>query len=192
MENPSNITNNGVTIYSFPLSHLIFSRTVKHVKNFSICYNSLIITLDSGTTLTMSGNITIFVKSSSFSSALNSVILGDGKTLIPVQGIGTIDFIVKGKCIILYDVLYVPRLDDTLLSIKTQMKFFGYHFTADNNKMILIYHQLSLEAYIEDEVILSIQCTPPNFTTPAHFNSIFAQIALPFEPTLDSIVISRG
>ena len=74
---------------------------------------------DSGTSRHMSGILSLFIIISYFNdNSPRHVILGDGTTTLPILGFGSIDITINNYRIILDNVLYIPKLNDTLFSIK--------------------------------------------------------------------------
>ena len=62
--------------------------------------------------------------------------LGDGKSMLPVLGIGQIDFLTDSdERIILENVLYVPELKDTLFSIRDHLRFQGCNLVGKDGKI---------------------------------------------------------
>ena len=62
------------------------------------------------------------------------VILVDGSTTLPICGVDIIRLKIGIYILEIYNVLYVPRLDDTLFSITEHIKYNNCLFIGNNNK----------------------------------------------------------
>ena len=96
---------------------------------------------------------------SAIHSIYHSVLLGDGNTIIPIEGIDTIDYIGDSYCIILCYIYYVPGLQDTLFSRKEYMEYMDCTFHVEKNVAILEYPKFSLTTGTSDEVQVSLEQT---------------------------------
>lgn len=54
--------------------------------------------------------------------AKGSVLLGDGKTLINIQGIGTVQCYISNHLVTLHDVRYIPSLGESIYSLFLHIK----------------------------------------------------------------------
>ena len=94
--------------------------------------------LDSGASRHMSGILSLFTTLSYFNDdSPRNVILGNGTATLPMLGFGSIDIPINNYRIILYNVLYIPKLNDTLFSIKEHVRFPQCFFYCAVNKAIL-------------------------------------------------------
>ena len=96
--------------------------------------------IDSGSTADMCCNKVFFSDLHLFKNDEKHnriVILGDGKTSVSVDGIGTIDIFLNKKRIIKQNVFFVKDLADTLISIKAHIKFNGCEVWSNSNTLYL-------------------------------------------------------
>ena len=136
------------------------------------------IIIDTGATKTMSGTLALFSKIQYYQHQNKVVVLGDGTTMLHAKGVGTIDFTTStGVRIVLHDVIYVPGLNDTLLSVSDHLKYRDCQLYGGGNRIYLCYPNTVLEADITTEVMLKVTPTPKSSKVPAAFNSSFAALA---------------
>ena len=120
------------------------------------------IIIDSGSTADMFGEEKFFSNLHLYDDSNKHdriVILGDGSTSIFVDGIGTVDFQLNGKRIIKNNVLFVKKLADPLLSLKSHIKFSGCEMWSDSVQVFLQFPKGNLMANIEDEITMEIKPT---------------------------------
>jgi hypothetical protein len=97
-----------------------------------------------------------------------SYVILANKSRVSCTGSGTVRFSLRGKAIILHDVLHVPKLRSPLLSVRCFWRLVGCSFLANNTGSFLTFPTFILN--IED----SSDCTIPghsSFSTQPHFDS---------------------
>ena len=122
--------------------------------------------LDSGTTVTMSGEKSAFTNLYMFSPSEKQrrhVIFGDGKSSSQVDRIGILDIVINGKRIRLHNSLFVKTLKDTLICIKDHMRYKNCRFIAQDNSIQYTFPFGNLSPHIGDEITISF--TPANDKT---------------------------
>ncbi len=65
------------------------------------------------------------------------VILGDGQTTLPIQGIGTMSCIIDGHSLLLHDVRFVPQLSESIYSLLQHIKQPNYGLHSSSTWMSL-------------------------------------------------------
>ena len=99
------------------------------------------IILDTGATQHMTGDMHIFLTLTiqlMFPSN-QVVVLVDGSTTLPICGVGAIRLKIGIYILEIENMLYVPRLDDTIFSITEHIKYSNCSFIGNNNKYTLIF-----------------------------------------------------
>ena len=111
--------------------------------------------LHSGASRHMSGILSLFTTISYFNdNSPRNVILGDGTSTLPMLGFGSIDITINNYRIILDNVLYIPKLNDTLFSIKEHVRFPQCSFYCVDNKATLSFKDIDFILSINQEITL--------------------------------------
>jgi hypothetical protein len=87
------------------------------------------------------------------------VTMGDG-TRVPALGKGTIILCIAGHSLRLNNVLHVPSLDVTLLSIRIHRRRRGCSFSATNEGMYLIFPSFRILVNDEVDALLQVESSP--------------------------------
>ena len=111
--------------------------------------------LDSGASRHVSGILSLFTIISYFNdNSPRIVILGDGTSTLPILGFGSIDVTINNYRIILDNVLYIPKLNDTVFSIKEHVRFSQCSFYCAHNKATLSFKDIDFISSINQEITL--------------------------------------
>ena len=90
------------------------------------------------------------------------VVLADGITTLPICGVDIIQLKIGIYILDIENMLYVPRLDDTLFFITKHIKYNNCLFFGNNNKYTLTFPTLSIPAMIINEVFITYEYVPNN------------------------------
>ena len=113
--------------------------------------------LYTGATQHMIGDINMFltlVMQSIFPSN-QVIILADGIIVLPLCGVDTIWVKIGIYILEIRNVLYAPRLDDTLFSITEQIKYNNCLFIGNNNTYTLEFPTFYIPAMIINEIFVT-------------------------------------
>ena len=139
---------------------------ILHNRTHSSCHSyTTTFVVDSGATDHMCNDRQLFTSIHEYPSPPNRFVkLGDGKTKIPIRGIGTIQYEVNNKIIILHNTLFVPDLDVSLYSIKQHMSIQGCYEHSENGICTIAYPIFSFQANIDHEITFEVNqpALPPN------------------------------
>ena len=102
--------------------------------------------------------------------SISNVSLADGKTTAKIEGHGSIALIIDNKLQILHDVLYIPTLSTSLLSVKQHSEIQGNFFHAEKGQAILAFKNL-VKSFPMDQSELFVQYSPLSPTTVADIKS---------------------
>ena len=111
--------------------------------------------LDSGASRHMSGILFLFTTISySNDNSPRNVILGDETSTLPILGFGPINITINNYRIILDNVLYFQKLNDTLFFIKEHVRFPQCSFYYADNKATLSFKGIDFISSINQEITL--------------------------------------
>ena len=143
----------------------------------------------------MTGDEKLFTKFFPFpSSTTYSVVFGDGVTLLPATGIGTIELLIESdQCIRLHDTILVPGLHDTLYSLKRHVEYPDCAFHGENSRIHLSFPTFTIQAITDPEVSIeytTFQLPAPNPTITFDSNPYTRSIHAPPESDEDTSTIA--
>ena len=104
-----------------------------------------------------------------------NVILADGSSSAPIQGIGTVKLLLNNRHPIeLHNALYVPTLSTNLFSVKEFLHYQGTFIIAEHNIMTLAFPTFTFDIPINQEISfqsIPTNCKPIFSTKTAHLHS---------------------
>ena len=119
--------------------------------------------------------IELFINISPYAGPNPFVTLGDGKTKLPIKGIGTIEFeTITGNKLRFHHVIYVPDLDVPLFSIKQHMRYVGCYEHSQNNTCYIAFPSTIIKAQNNNEIEFEFKLPSTDYSIPPVFDEATA------------------
>jgi len=101
------------------------------------------------------------------------VILGDGKTMLTIQGIGTVRCLIGNEMLIIENVRYVPELAESMYSLFLHIKQPQHEVESSFDSGLHLHFPLFTNKAIvgHDDIYLDIVSHPDNSTSTTSFNA---------------------
>jgi hypothetical protein len=181
-QDESNDTNEADLLYFARLTNH-YLRLVKTSKGTNIRHSMKYpVIVDSGANFHMFRDREFFVN---ITPAMGRVLLGDGKTALPIQGVGTVHCIIDGHDLLLDNVQYVPDLSESIYSLFLHIKHPGHSLTSSFENGLFIGFFLGFKTKVlvgEHDIYID---AVPQFTCDK--NTTFFTTSLPSTDTSDSV-----
>ena len=87
------------------------------------------------------------------------VILANGKTKLPISGIGTIKIMVSAKVLMLAHILHAPLVSCSLFSLKEHMRHLGCAQYGETNNLHLFFLTFSIKASVSEDIVFDASPT---------------------------------
>ena len=110
------------------------------------------------------------------SAKVQHVLLADGTSKAPIQGIGSILFSINDFAVRLHNVLYVPTLSTSLFSIKEHAQYQQCSVRIQDNRYFLTFPTYTIKKTIGEELSITVKL-PHQCLDTIHFDSSTAQLA---------------
>jgi hypothetical protein len=134
-QDESNDTNEAGLLYFARMTNH-YLRLVKASKEIDIRHSMQYpVIADSGANFHMFRDQAFFIN---MTPATGRVLLGDGKTALNIQGVGTVHCTIDGHDLILDNVRYVPDLSESIYSLFLHIKFPGHSLKSSFENGLLI------------------------------------------------------
>ncbi len=163
---PSNDTNEDELLYFARVSNHYLRLVKSHSLDLEDCRHDIRypIIADSGANFHMFKHPEFFT---SLDPIQGHVILGDGHTKVPIQGIGTVHCIIDGHSLLIPDVRFVPQLSDSVYSLLQHIKQPGHGLHSSFEKGLHVtFPDFQTKAVVgKDDIFL-------NFLPASNYSSI--------------------
>jgi len=127
VQDESNDTNEADLLYFARMTNH-YLRLAKNSKSTNIRHSMKYpVIADSGANFHMFWDREFFVN---ITPATGRVLLGDGKTALPIEGVGTIHCVINGHDLLLHNVRYVPELSESVYSLFLHIKYPGHSLNS--------------------------------------------------------------
>jgi len=127
VQDESNDTNEADLLYFARMTNH-YLHLVKNSKSTNIRHSMKYpVIADSGANFHMFRDREFFVN---ITPATGRVLLGDGKTALPIEGVGTIHCVINGHDLLLHNVRYVPELSESVYSLFLHIKYPGHSLNS--------------------------------------------------------------